>query len=152
MPCCTSGQRVSTINAAFASAGVPAACCEDSHAANACAPISSPTDLRSAVELAPLPLGERSFIDVGRRCRGHKVSSPGTPSNLKFRWAYIKAPIKYHRQTSPDIVALEQETAAAMLAGWRKKLCRPSKTSDQDVCAFNHSRKIFINKNPRIST
>ena len=51
VPCCTSGQRVSTITAAFASAGVPAACCEDSQAENACAPISSPTDLRSALSL-----------------------------------------------------------------------------------------------------
>ena len=27
------------------------------------------------VELAPLPLGERAFIDVGRRCRGHELFS-----------------------------------------------------------------------------
>ena len=35
-----------------------------------------------------------------------------------------------------------------MLAGWPEKLCRPSKTSEQDVCAFIHSGDNFIDKNP----
>ena len=46
--------------------------------------------------------------------------------------AYIKETAKRHPQTSPNILALESETASAMLAVWHGKTApRPWKASDQ---------------------